>query len=159
MSRNIQWCTIKSLQIRGRKKDRSSPKCWIMKDKVLQQRRCFALLNNTSSIFLSLKCSVSFKKKLKFQCVFLPPFMCCMTRSLHIRILKLFCSYEVDKRERAPTSGTRATEQLHKLNKYSNNTAGLQAALKIAVIGERIMPRCNIRRTGEWSYRHCFGHI
>ena len=51
----------------------------------------------------------------------------------------------------------KAAEQLDKLNKDCNNTAGLQAVLKVAV-GARVMLRCNVDTKGGlvWSYWHYF---
>ena len=54
-----------------------------------------------------------------------------------------FCSDEVDETKSANKWHKKAAEQLDKLNKDCNNTAGLQAVLKVAV-GARVMLRCNI---------------
>ena len=51
-------------------------------------------------------------------------------------------------RQRAPTSGhKKAAEQLDRLNKDCNNTAGLQAVVKVAV-GARVMLRRNTDTKG-----------
>ena len=64
-------------------------------------------------------------------------------QGLNTEIQQITCSDEIDETQSTRTWGKKAAEQLEKLNKDCNNTAGLQALLKVAV-GARVMLRRNI---------------
>ena len=66
-----------------------------------------------------------------------------MLQGLNTEIQQITCSDEIDETKSTRTWGKKAAEQLEKLNKDCNNTAGLQALLKVAV-GARVMLRRNI---------------
>ena len=66
-----------------------------------------------------------------------------MLQGLNTEIQQITCSDEIDETKSTRTLGKKAAEQLEKLNKDCNNTAGLQALLKVAV-GARVMLRRNI---------------
>ena len=63
-----------------------------------------------------------------------------MLGSLDSEIYKISCTDEVDETKSKTKWNKKATEKLEKLNKGCNNTAGLEAALKLAV-GARVMLR------------------
>ena len=87
-----------------------------------------------------------------------------MSRCWHVLTVQkkeLFCSDEVDETKSSNKWHKKAAEQLEKLNKDCNNTAGLQAVVKVAV-GARVMLRRNIDTKGglvNGSYWHYFVHI
>ena len=56
-----------------------------------------------------------------------------MLQSQNTKIQQITCSDEIDETKSTRTWGKKAAEQLEKLNKDCNNTAGLQALLKVAV--------------------------
>ena len=60
-----------------------------------------------------------------------------MLLGLNTEIQQITCSDEINETKSTRTWGKKAAEQLEKLNKYCNNTAGLQALLKVAV-GARV---------------------
>ena len=66
-----------------------------------------------------------------------------MLQGLNTEIQQITCSDEIDETKSTRTWGKKAAEQLERLNKDCNNTAGLQALLKVAV-GARVMLRRNI---------------
>ena len=69
-----------------------------------------------------------------------------MSRCWHVLTVQkkeLFCSDEVDETKSSNKWHKKAAEQLDKLNKDCNITAGLQAVVKVAV-GARVMLRRNI---------------
>ena len=66
-----------------------------------------------------------------------------MLQGLNTEIQQITCSDEIDETKSTRTWSKKAAEQLEKLNKDCNNTAGLQALLKVAV-GARVMLRRNI---------------
>ena len=66
-----------------------------------------------------------------------------MLQGLNTEIQQITCSDEIDETKSTRTWGKKAAKQLEKLNKDCNNTAGLQALLKVAVEA-RVMLRRNI---------------
>ena len=66
-----------------------------------------------------------------------------MLGSLDSEIYKISCTDEVDETKSKSKWNKKAAEKLEKLNKDCNNTAGLEAVLKLAV-GARVMLRRNI---------------
>ena len=70
-----------------------------------------------------------------------------MLQGLNTEIQQIACSDEIDETKSTRTWGKKEAEQLEKLNKDCNNTAGFQALLKVAV-GARVMLRRNIDKAG-----------
>ena len=56
-----------------------------------------------------------------------------MLQGLNTEIQQITCSDEIDETKITRMWGKKAAEQLEKLKKDCNNTAGLQALLKVAV--------------------------
>ena len=66
-----------------------------------------------------------------------------MLQGLKTEIQQITCSDEIDETKSTRMWGKKAAEQLEKLNKDCNKTAGMEALLKVAV-GARVMLRRNI---------------
>jgi len=138
------------LTINERQKTKRFHQCWIVYGVAVQLMKLFGLFSSESYRCPSQKNFMSYRNLARQTPVCLLPTrkVCCdinneMLAQLTFEVHELLCIDEVDE-----TSGTlkwnkKAAEQLEKLNRDCNMTAGLEAKLSLAV-GAQVMLRRNI---------------